>query len=244
MIAPKLRGPALSAQHWQNLTFLHWPVPASAVARFFPTGVRPDIFAAAPGSPAMTYVGLVPFQMRGAGPGRLPVPYFGQFCETNVRLYSIDGQGRHGIVFRTLEAERLATVLLARIALGLPYTWARMTAARRGAAVHYRSRRRWPDRRRRAGGTIVVRPLDPIQPTELESWLTCRWGLHTEVLGQTLWVPNEHASWPLHAAELMDLDCDLVAACGVQVNGAAMLRPLWSPGVYTTFGRPQVVGRV
>ena len=75
-----------------------------------PRGVRPDILD------RLTYVGLVPFVIRQVGPGaRVSVPYFGDFCETNVRLYSVDVQDRHGIVFRTLDATRLATVLLARI---------------------------------------------------------------------------------------------------------------------------------
>lgn len=240
-IAPELHGLALSAQYWENLTFLHWPVAVSAVEQFFPPGVRPDVFADDPTSAPTTYVGLVPFQMRGAGPGRLPVPYLGRFHETNVRLYSIDDEGRHGIVFRTLEAQRLATVLLARISLGLPYTWARMSVDRAGPDIHYRSRRRWPDRNRGQRSEIAVRPLEPIRATTLEAWLTCRWGLHTEVLGRTLWVPNEHESWPLHEAELIGLDCDLVSACGIEVDQARMLRPLWSPGVYTTFGRPKIV---
>ena len=240
-IAPELPGPTLSSQYWENLAFLHWPVPAAAVAGLFPAGVLPDVFVEDPTGEPTTYVGLVPFQMRGAGPGRLPVPYLGRFCETNVRLYSVDRQGRHGIVFRTLEAQRLATVLLARVALGLPYTWARMSIDDRDGAVRYRTRRRWPDRAGRAGGEIAVRALDRVTPTRLETWLTSRWGLHTSVAGRTVWVPNWHGPWPLHAAELVELDCDLVGACGIEVDPTRMLRPLWTPGVRTRFGRPRLV---
>ncbi|MCV7072055.1 DUF2071 domain-containing protein, partial [Mycobacterium rufum] len=42
-------------------------------------------------------------------------------------------------------------------------------------------------------------------------------------------LPNEHATWPLHCAELVDVTDDLVAAAGVAVGGP-MLRPLYSPG--------------
>ena len=52
--------------------------------------------------------------------------YFGAFQETNVRLYSIDDAGRHGVLFRSLETARLAVVPVVRAALGIPYTWARM----------------------------------------------------------------------------------------------------------------------
>jgi len=234
-VAPELHGPALSAQHWDDLTFLHWPVDPAGITRFFPPGVRPDVVD------GVSYVGLVPFRMRGAGPGRVPVAYFGSFAETNVRLYSVDEQDRHGIVFLTLEASRLATVLLARATLGLPYTWSAMTVTRSGDTVGYASRRRWPDRASGAAATVRIRIGADVTPTPTETWLTSRWGLHTRVAGRTIWVPNEHGPWPLRAAELLDLDSTLVAACGIDLAGADLLRPLWSPGVRTTFGWPSRV---
>lgn len=232
-IAPTLAGPSLSAQRWANLTFLHWPVEPDSVRQFLPSGVVPDVID------GMTYVGLVPFQMRGAGPGRLRVPYLGDFCETNVRLYSVDAQGRSGIVFRTLEAARLPTVLLARWALGLPYTWARMRAVHAGDLWRYTTKRRWPGPVN-LRSTLTIRVGEPVRPTPLEVWLTARWGLHTRVAGRTLWLPNEHGPWPLRSAEVIGLDDDLVAGVGVEVAGD-MLRPLFSPGVRTTFGPPSVV---
>lgn len=235
-IAPPLTGRALSAQHWASLTFVHWPVDPDAVRHLFPAGVQPDVID------GRTYVGLVPFKMQGAGPGRrLPVPYFGDFCETNVRLYSVDGEGRSGIVFRTLEAERLSTVLLARWALGLPYTWSAMQAVHAGDLWRYRSKRRWPGGGRAAlRSQITVRVGDVVAPTPLEIWLTARWGLHTRVAGRTIWVPNQHDTWPLHECEIVDLQDDLVGGVGVPTAGE-MLRPLFSPGVRTVFGLPSVV---
>ena len=53
----------------------------------------------------------------------LPIPYFGNFPETNVRLYSIDDAGRHGVLFRSLETARLAVVPVTRIGRGVRYTW-------------------------------------------------------------------------------------------------------------------------
>ena len=236
--APPLSGPSLSAQRWANLTFLHWPVEPAAVQEFLPPGVRPDVID------GVSYVGLVPFQMRGAGPGgRLPVPYFGDFCETNVRLYSVDDEGRSGIVFRTLEANRLATVLLARWSLGLPYTFSKMRATHAADLWRYESVRRWPRvAPHPLRNRVTIRVGDPTEPTPLETWLTSRWGLHTRLAGRTVWVPNEHGPWPLRSAEIVDLDDDLVAGVGVSVAGE-MLRPLFSPGVRTTFGLPRVVAR-
>lgn len=55
--------PGLHPARRHNLTFLHWPVDPAGITRFFPPGVRPDVFD------GVSYVGLVPFQMRGAGRG-------------------------------------------------------------------------------------------------------------------------------------------------------------------------------
>jgi len=116
-----------------------------------------------------------------------------------------------------------------------------MTVTRSGDTVSYTGRRRWPDRGSGAGAAVRVRLGARVAPTPAETWLTSRWGLHTRVAGRTIWVPNEHGPWPLRAAELLDLDSTLVGACGIDLAGAEPLRPLWSPGVATTFGWPSRV---
>jgi uncharacterized protein len=181
----------------------------------------------------------VPFVMSGTRLGTSPpVPYFGAFLETNIRLYSIDDAGRHGVLFRSLETTRLAVVPLTRIALGIPYTWARMRITRRGDHITYDSVRRWPRRGLRSRLTITVGEV--VEPTPLEVWLTARWGAHTRKVGRTWWVPNEHDAWPLRAAEIIELDDDLLNASGVRPAGER-LRALFSPGVRTRFGRPALV---
>lgn len=233
---PPLRRPALFDQSWVDLTFIHWPVQPAAVAHLYPPGTRPDVFA-----DGMTYVGLVPFRMGhtalGTGPG---LPYFGVFAETNVRLYSLDEAGRHGVLFRSLETARLAVVPLTRIVMGVPYTWAKMRIRLNKEEISYHSVRRWP--RRGLHSRVAVSIGDPVEPTPLETWLTARWGAHTRKLGRTWWVPNEHAPWMLRSAQLVEFDDDLVAAAGVPVAGPR-LRVLFSPGTRTRFGRPSLVGQ-
>jgi hypothetical protein len=53
-------------------------------------------------------------------------------------------------------------------------------------------------------------------------------------------VPNEHEPWPLHAAEVVELDDDLLVASNVPPAGER-LRTLFSPGVRARFGRPTLV---
>ena len=231
--APPLPPPAAVAQHWADLTFVHWPVRPEAVAHLYPPGTRPDVFD------GLTYVGLVPFTMRRTAVGTvLPLPYFGTFHETNIRLYSTDADGRHGVLFLSLETARLAVVPVVRAALGVPYTWARMRITRTGDRISYLSERRWPRRGLRSRLTVVVG--EAVTPTPLEIWLTARWGAHTRKAGRTWWVPNDHGPWPLHEAEVIELDDDLLEAGGVTVAGDR-LRALYSPGVHARFGRPSRV---
>jgi len=228
--APALPTPVWIDQRWTDLTFLHWPVRPEQVAPLFPTGTRPDEVD------GLTYVALVPFVMRNSRlAARIPLPYFGTFAETNVRLYSIDGQGRHGVLFRSLETARLAVVPLARMVLGVPYTWAEMSATRSGDLMDYRSVRRWPRPRLHSALTVTVG--EQVEPTPLEVWLTSRWGAHTRKAGRTWWVPNEHGPWPLHEAEVVNLTDELVDVGAL----GTPLRPLFSPGVRSRFGRPEML---
>lgn len=142
-------------QYWRDLAYVHWAIDPGRVADRMPPGVRPDTLD------GRTYVGLVPFRMVAAAPGRLRgVPYLGTFLETNVRLYSVDETGRRGVVFLSLDTDRLAVAVGARAAFGVPYRWARMRHTRTdepaGTLHRYDARLRWP--RTRATSRVTVRP--------------------------------------------------------------------------------------
>jgi uncharacterized protein YqjF (DUF2071 family) len=229
-----VRRPTL-VQGWHELTFVHWPVAPEEVAGLLPAGTRPDTLD------GVTYVGLVPFMMRGAGFGAGPgLPYLGTFCETNVRLYSVDGEGRRGVVFRSLDAARLLPALVGRLGVRLPYTWSAMNLRREHDVITYSCRRRPPETGPasravvRIGGRIT-------EPTPLERFLTARWGLHVSWHGRTVHLPNDHQPWPLHRAELLDLDDGLVTAAGLPRMTRPPVSVLYSPGVAVRFGTPSVL---
>jgi len=219
-------------QVWSDVAFVHWPVRPDDVAALLPEGARPDVF-----DDGYSYVGLVAFEMRDAGFGTGPaVPYFGRFLETNIRLYSVDDAGRHGVVFRSLDTERLAIVPFARLAFGTPYEWSQMRLQRSGEVLRYECRRRWPDAGLRSA--LQVRLGAAIEPTPLQTWLTARWGLHSTLFGRNVWIPNEHDAWPLQTAEVTVLDDELLAASGVVAAGPP-IAAMYSAGVRTRFGVPQ-----
>lgn len=235
--APRALRRVLLGQGWLDLTFLHWPVAPDAVAGLLPPGTRPDTHE------GRTYVGLVPFRMDRVGPGRAPgIPYLGTFAETNIRLYSVDAEGRRGVVFRSLEAARLLPVLVARAVFALPYMWARMRVTRLGTPdtpeFRYATRRRLPGPRG-VGGTVHIRVGAPLtEPDPLSDFLTARWGLHVAWHGRTLYLPNAHPRWSLHHAELLYLADDLRQAAGVTLPADPPVSVLYSPGVRAQFGPP------
>ncbi|XRQ02744.1 YqjF family protein [Actinomadura welshii] len=219
-------------QSWLDLTFVHWAADPADVAPLLPRGVVPDTLN------GVTYVGLVAFWMHRVGWFRLPgVPYLGTFPETNVRLYSVDAQGRRGVVFRSLDAARLVPVAMARAAFRLPYQWSRMAIRARGDVISYASVRRWPGPRG-AHCRITARigpQLD--EASELEHFLTARWGLHNAFFGRSEYLPNAHPRWPLHRAALLRCDENLVAAAGLPGPLGDPVSVLYSPGVPVRFGR-------
>jgi len=231
--APPISGAVAMTQRWCDLTFLHWAVDPALVAQWMPPGVRPDTLD------GRTYVGLVPFRMVDAGLGRGPaVPWLGTFLETNVRLYSVDETGRRGIVFLSLDTDRAAIVVGARGALGLPYRWARMRHHRDGDVHTYEARLRRLGAR--PASRVVVRAGAKREPTALDHFLSARWRLHTRCWGRTLHVPNRHERWPVHDAELIALDDQLMASVGLDRLARRPPDHLsFSPGVRTEFGLPR-----
>ncbi|WP_328444021.1 DUF2071 domain-containing protein [Streptomyces sp. NBC_00386] len=227
-----VRDPLLT-QRWLDLAFLHWAVDPEAVAPLLPHGLVPDT------RDGVTYVGLVAFRMDKVGWLGLPgVPYLGSFPETNVRLYSVDEYGRRGVVFRSMDASRLVPVIIGRLGFRLPYLWSRMRVRADGDMVTYRSSRHRPGTSR-AYSRIAVRVGRPIaEPTELEHFLTARWGMHNAFSGGTGYVANEHPRWPLHHAELVSCEENLLAAAGIPAPDDPPVSVLYSPGVPVRLGRP------
>lgn len=220
--APILSWPRILRQSWLNLSFLHWAVEPATIAHLYPPDTEPDTFEGS------SFVGVVPFQMS----------LFGAFLETNIRLYSVDQTGRRGVVFLSLDTDRLGMVAAARGIVGAPYRWARMTYREQGDRRAYTSTLRW--RGVKASSYIEVAVGDPMTSGLLEHFLTARWGAHVVRAGRTWYLPNEHPVWPLRRAELIDFSEDgLFASVGLGDLGK---RPpdhvAFSDGVSARFGLP------
>ncbi|MEM9033882.1 MAG: DUF2071 domain-containing protein [Actinomycetota bacterium] len=221
-------------QRWDSLTYVHWPVDPDQVAALLPPGVAVDTFDGA------AWVGLVPFEMQRIRlPGTPAVPWVGTFPETNVRTYVVLPDGRRAVWFSTLDVPRAAAVAVARAAFGLPYRWAAASVTRDGDLWRYRSQRRWPhDRARLELDVRVGEPIAAAEVSPLEHWLTARWGLATHHLGRWWHGAVDHPPWPLHRAELVELNDELVDAAGFRLERSILHEPLVhaTPGVEVRIG--------
>jgi hypothetical protein len=94
----------------------------------------------------------------------------------------------------------------------------------------------------RPASHVVVRAGAPREPTELDDFLTARWGAHLRRGRRTTYAPNQHEPWPLRDAEVLELDDGLLASVGLP--GIASRTPdhvAFSDGVHAEFTRPRNV---
>jgi uncharacterized protein len=219
--SPRAVRPVLLRQEWRDVALLHWDVDPAVAAPFLPPGTRPDLLD------GRTFVGLIALRMVRTAPlGGPPLPWLGSFGQANVRLYSVDEDGRRGVAFRSLNADRLLPAAIGRAA-GLPYAWAGVRIARDGDRCTYRVERR-------AGGASAAIDLQvghPVDAGAVERFVTDRWGLHHRVLGRTVYTVVAHPPWRLHTASADEIHTDLLVAGGLPGDLGSPVSVLWSPRV-------------
>ncbi len=224
-------------QRWERLTFLHWEFEPDAVQRLLPDGLRADLYEGA------AWVGLVPFFMHVATAGRREVPWVSRFCETNVRTYVRDREGRTGIWFFSLDAARLGAVAVARTTYRLPYFWSAMDISGSGPSISYRCSR-WlpgPAGARSDADIDIGDPYADDELSERDHFLTARWILFSVSGTRRRLARARHEPWPLHRARVRWLHDELITAAGLPVP---VTEPLvhYSPGVDVAIGRPERSG--
>ncbi|MFF4014838.1 YqjF family protein [Streptomyces sp. NPDC001843] len=200
----RIRVPALRAG-WLTQTFVHWAYPPEAVQALLPDELVVDEYEGA------AWVGLTPFVMADVRPSVVPaaLPGLPTFAETNLRTYVRHRGGRDGLWFLSLEVA--CPLMLGARAIGAPYHAGTLRVSRDAGTVVYEGSR-WGGE---ASYRLVVRPGDPVRPTERDVWLTSRWRAYTRRLGRLWQTPVEHEPWPMARATVDVLDETLTAAAGL-----------------------------
>jgi uncharacterized protein len=221
---------------WDRLTFLHWRFEPQAVQRLLPDGLTVETMDGS------AWVGLVPFFLRVGLPRVPSVPWLSRFAETNVRTYVRSRDGARGIWFFSLDAARLGAVVTARSTYRLPYFWSQMTIDHSGSTITYRSRRRWPQPSGVRSEAVVEigEPFRPDELTDLDHFLTARFALFSAPRSGLRHALAAHDPWPLHRANAVRVDDELVAAAGLPRPEDAPLVH-YSPSVEVRIGWPSKI---
>lgn len=215
-------------QRWRTLAFLHWEIPAEAIEALIPKALSVDTFE------GRAYVGVVPFTMKDVSPWWAPsVPGISNFHELNVRTYVHYRGETPGVWFFSLDAAASIAVIAARTGWHLPYFRASMEMETEGDVVRYTSRRLWPgpkpaelSLRYRIGESIG----DAV-PGTFEHFLAERYVLFADTGdGSIAKGIVHHRPYPLHRAEVLDLEQNMVSAAGLPAP-AGPPHILCSPGV-------------
>lgn len=243
MAAPERIDRAVMVQRWDRLTFLHRPCDPEVVRCVLPLGLEIDTFDGA------AWIGLIAFRLTVRAPGLPALPWISRFAEVNVRTYVRGPDGRRGIWFLSLDADRLAAVTVARRWYRIPYVWGATKLIEMPGSVRYDSRRRWPGSPG-AELRLTIAPTEPIAPsdvTELERFLTCRWRLYSPApldLPATrirfVATQIEHQPWPLRRAHVLELHEGLLESAGLPGFGSDVIAH-FSPGVRVRFGARHAV---
>jgi uncharacterized protein YqjF (DUF2071 family) len=219
---------------WERLSFLHWSFEPPVVQRLLPSWLTVETYE------GCAWVGLVPFFMRVSTGGGRNMRWASNFCETNVRTYVRDRDGRTGIWFFSLDAARLGAVVTARATYRLPYFWSQMSVLEHGNEISYRCKRRWP---KPAGVVSSVRlkkgpAFAPGEPTERDHFLTARWILFSSAGQRRRFAHAHHLPWPLQHATPLEVHDELLEAAGLPRSNEAPICH-YSDGVDVRIGRPQ-----
>ena len=234
--APRSIRLGVMTQRWTDVVFLHWATDPVAADPLLPDAVRLDRHD------DQVFVGLVALHMRVAPLGIQP-PRLGSFAEVNVRLYSVDRDGRRGLVFASLNADRLAPAAAGRLGYRLPYTWGEFRGSRQVDTVTYAGRRRWPGPAHPTTDFTVRVGERIARPSQLEQFLTARWSLHWSAAGRTWRGDIAHPPWVLHAAYLDSIEDELISAAGLPAPSGEPVSVLWSPGSQVRVGLPRPLRR-
>jgi uncharacterized protein YqjF (DUF2071 family) len=222
----------VNVHHWDNISFLHWPVAPDDIAPLLPTGLSPATYD------GTSWIGVASFFIRVRPLGVPIVPPRCAFPETNLRTYVRGPDGGHGVWFIRMEVTALWFVLTLR-ALGLPYVQRRMSVDVHDDRIAYESGPR-------GGGfagrhRIVVRPGAWLQPREggpFERFLTARWAAYHRQGPVLLATPVQHPPWSLRAGEVETCDVDaLFGAAGLPSPVGPPVCHV-SPGVEVKVGPP------
>jgi uncharacterized protein len=207
-------------QEWNNALFLHWKVSHDLLRPFIPTNLELDTFE------NEAWISLVAFDMEKIRPKSLPAfSPISNFHEINIRTY-VTHNGKAGVYFLNIEAQKLLSAKLSKLLSGLPYEKALMKRFWKNELQNYTSNLK----KKGFNFTSKYRISDQaVSKTNLDCWLTERYCLYLDRRGKTYIYEIHHLPWELQKVEIEEVQTNYQIG-KIDLNGKPN-RIHYSPGV-------------
>ena len=203
MTRPALSDPAVLTQersvwfqHWFDVLFLHWRVPADLLRLHVPAELAIDEHN------GEGWVSLVLFKLR-VRPAWLPfLPGLSNLVEVNLRTY-VRFQDQPGITFLSVHADNRLAMFLARRLTPMPYQWASMDYEKSGPDFHFKSADGSADGFRLAVDFRPAGEADTACANMLDEWLLERYRLFLpDGWGRLLFADVSHPRWQVQQVDV------------------------------------------
>lgn len=179
-------------QEWNKALFLHWKIPFDELRKSVPERLELDTFE------SEAYISLVAFQMQKIRPKHLPaVKFISDFEEINLRTYVIN-DGKAGVYFLNIEAEKYLSAFVAKKLSGLPYEKSNI----------FRKGNRFSSQNtfKKFHLEAEFEAKEKLQTkTGLDHWLTERYCLYLEDRNQLFRFDIHHKEWEIRNVEIKKL---------------------------------------
>lgn len=186
-------------QEWNEALFLHWKVPCEELIKVIPRNLFIDTIDGA------CWISLVAFTMEKIRPRAIPsISIISNFYEVNIRTYVVRNN-KPGVYFINIEAEKMVSVLGAKLLSKLPYEKARMKRYIRRDGQEYFSKNNYKgfvlDTSFKVGEKLIAK-------TDLEQSLIERYCLYFDSRNELYRYDIHHEPWSLHKVDMIYLETD------------------------------------
>lgn len=187
------KWPWIAKQQWNDLLFMHWPVPYDVLRPLIPEALELET------NDGQAWLSMITFRASHNRLRKLPGS-LAAYLELNVRTY-VRFYDEPGVYFLSLDASHPLVVAGAKELFSLPYFYADMKMiCSNGQDVSFTSRRIANPAK---SLTVSYRPFPRVhreEETTLVYWLTERYCLYTFRGGRILKGPISHLPWELQDA--------------------------------------------
>jgi uncharacterized protein len=217
------------SQHWLDVLFLHWQVPAAALRSHVPAPLE---IATYDGD---AWVSLVLFRLR-VRPRWLPyLPGLSDLIEVNLRTY-VRYRDKSGICFLSVHADNRWAIFLAKRLTPMPYVYANLEYQRHGEGFQVSGHRPSSEDFRLSLAFSPGLEEQVTPDSTLDSWLLERYRLFIEDRrGRLLQAEVTHPPWAVRRVEVAVAANTLGEKYGVDLSRAPD-QAHFSTGVQARFG--------